>query len=109
MNLINITPAATASFDIDLQGRRYTFTFVYNSRLGIWAVTLALASIVLVTGQMAVMGVELFRGHANPLIPRGLYLAPLDQSTEDADYDGLGSRVVLVEMEVGDGLNVVSI
>lgn len=109
MNLINITPATTSSFDIDLQGRRYTFTFTYNARLGVWEIMLALASTVLVTGQMAVMGVELFRGHANPLIPRGLYLAPLDQSTEDADYDDLGSRVVLVEMEAGDGLNVVSI
>lgn len=109
MNLINITPAATASFDIDLQGRRYTFTFVYNSRLGIWAITLALASTVLVTGQLALMGVELFRGHANPLIPRGLYFAPLGQSTEDADYAELGARVVLVEIETGDGLNVVSI
>lgn len=109
MNLINITPAATASFDVDVQTRRYNFTFVYNSRLGLWAITLALGGVELVTGQLALMGAELFRGHANPLIPRGLYLIPLDQSTEDATYTELGARVVLVEIEVGDGLNVVSI
>lgn len=109
MNLINITPSTTSSFDIDLQGRRYTFTFTYNSRLGVWEIMLSLASTVLVTGQLALMGAELFRGHANPLIPRGLYLAPLDKNTEDASYDELGARVVLVEIETGDGLNVISI
>lgn len=109
MNLIKITPGSTATFDIDLQARRYTFTFVYNPRLGLWSVDLYLASQPLVVGQLCVMGVELFRGHANPLIPRGLYFAPLDESTEDATYDELGARVVLVEIEAGDGINVVSV
>lgn len=106
MNLLKITPGSTATFDIDLQGARYSFTFVYNSRLGIWSVSLALAGAKLVTGQAAVMGVQLFRGYADPRIPTGLYFAPLDESTEDADYNGLGSRVVLVEIEAGDAINV---
>ena len=109
MNLIKITPGTTATFDVDLQGRRYTFTFVYNPRLGLWSVDLYLASQPLVIGQMCLMGVEMFRGQANPLIPAGLYFAPLDGNTEDAEYADLGARVVLVEIEEGDGINVVSV
>lgn len=109
MNLIKITPGSTATFDMDLQGRRYTFTFLYNPRTAVWSINLALAGVSLVKGQLAVMGVELFRGRANPLIPRGLYLAPLDGSTLDATYEELGARVVMVEIEVEDGLNVVSV
>lgn len=109
MNVIPITPNATTTFEVDLQNRRYTFAFYYNPRAEIWTVNLSLAGVALVTGQAAVMGVELFRGHANPLIPPALYLAPVDDTTEDAKYAELGSRVVMVEIEVGDGLNVVSI
>lgn len=109
MNLIKITPGSTATFDIDLQGRRYTFTFLYNPRISVWSINLALAGVPLVTGQLAVMGIELFRGRAKPLIPRGIYLAPLDDSTLDATYSELGARVVMVEIEAEDGLNVVSV
>jgi hypothetical protein len=106
MNLIKITPSSTASFDVDLQDTRYTLTFIYNARLGIWTINLLLAGVALATGQAAVMGVQLFRGYADPRIPTGLYLAPLDDSTEDADYAGLGSRVVLMEIFPEDGINV---
>jgi hypothetical protein len=106
MNQIKITPGATASFDIDLQGARYTFTFVYNARMGVWFIKLALAGVVLVPSQAAVMGVMLFRGYADPRIPTGLYLAPLDDSTEDATYNELGARVVLMEITAEDGINV---
>lgn len=109
MNQIRITPGSTATFDIDLQGRRYTFKFLYNPRLQLWSVNLYLAGAPLVLGQLCVMGVELFRGLADPLVPRGLYFAPLDKSTEDATYDELGARVILVELEEGDGINAVSI
>lgn len=109
MNLIKITPGTTTTFDVDIQGRRYTFSFAYNPRIGLWGITLALAGVNLVVGQAAVMGVELFRGHANPLIPTNLYLAPLDDSTEDATYNELGDRVVLVEIEPEDGVNVPTI
>jgi hypothetical protein len=106
MNLINITPASSTTFDIDLGRGRYTFTFVYNPRIELWTITLSQAGVVLVRGQAAVMGAELFRGHANPLIPRGLYFAPLGQSTLDATYKELGARVVLVQLVAEDGINV---
>lgn len=106
MNLIRITPGASSTFDVDIDDVRYTFTFVYNPRIELWTVTLAQAGIVLVKGQAAVMGIELFRGHANPLIPQGLYFAPLDDSTLDATYDELGNRVVLVQIVAEDGINV---
>ncbi len=106
MNLIKITPKTTATFDIDLNAVRYTFVFVYNPKVGIWKINLLQAGVSLVTGQAAVMGVELFQGHANPLIPRNLYLAPVDRSLEDAKYAELGDRVVLVEILPEDGINV---
>lgn len=106
MNLIPITPATTSTFDIDLNGVRYTFLFVYNPRIELWSVTLSQAGVVLVRGQAAVMGCELFRGHANPLIPPNLYLAPLDQSKLDAVYTDLGARVALVQLFPEDGINV---
>lgn len=106
MNLIKITPGSTSSFDIDLQGARYTFTFLYNPRIGVWSIDLALAGEALIDGALAVMGVQLFRGQADKRIPTSLYLAPLDNSTEDATYSELGARVVLVEIEPGDDINV---
>jgi hypothetical protein len=109
MNLIKITPGAPATFDVDLSGRRYTLTFVFNSRIGYWTVDLDLAGVSLVTGQACVMGVELFRGHADPRIPRALYFAPIDSNTEDAGFSELGARVILVEIQKEDGLDVVSI
>lgn len=109
MNLIKITPGVPATFDVDLSGRRYTFTFVFNQRIGYWTVDLSLAGVVLFTGQVCVMGAELFRGRADPLLPRGLYFAPSGENTEDAGFSELGARVILVEMQEEDGLNVVSV
>lgn len=106
MNLINITPGVSNTFDIDLGRTRYTLTFVYNPRIEMWTVTLSQAGVVLVRGQAAVMGCELFRGHANPLIPEGLYLVPLDPSTLDATYAELGARVQLVQLFPEDAINV---
>lgn len=106
MNLINITPGSSASFEVDLQGARYTFSFQYNPRLGFWTVDLSLAGVDLVKGQVAAMGVMLFRGYADPRVPVNLYFAPLDDSSLDAEYSDLGARVVLVEIEAGDNLNV---
>lgn len=102
MNLINITPGAATQFDVDLAGRRYTLRFTYNARGAYWTVDLSLGSVALVTGMAAVMGVELFRGHADPLIPRALFLVPLDKDTTDADYDELGDRVKLIQLETTD-------
>lgn len=109
MNQIKITPGSTATFDVDLQNRRYTFKFLYNPRLQLWSVNLYLAGQPLVLGQLCVMGVELFRGLAEPLVPKGLYFAPLDESTEDATYNELGARVILVELEEGDGIDVIPV
>lgn len=106
MNLIRITPGTTSTFDVDIDKVRYTLLFVYNPRTELWSVTLSQAGVVLVRGQAAVMGVELFRGHANPLIPRGLYFAPLGDNTLDATYEELGDRVVLVQIFAEDGINV---
>lgn len=106
MNLIKITPGKTATFDTDLNDIRYTFVFLYNPKVGIWSINLLQAGVPLVTGQAAVMGVELFQGHANPLIPRNLYLAPVDRNLNDATYMELGDRVVLVEILPEDGINV---
>lgn len=109
MNLIKITPGTPATFDIDLSGRRYTFTFVFNQRIGYWTVDLSLAGSVLFTGQTCLMGAELFRGRADPLLPRGLYFAPSSEDTTDAGFSELGARVLLMEMQKEDGLDVVSV
>lgn len=109
MNLIKITPGVPATFDVDLSGRRYTLTFVFNQRLGYWTVDLSLAGAVLFAGQACLMGAELFRGRADPLLPRGLYFAPASENTADAGFSELGARVILVEMQAEDGLDVVSV
>lgn len=106
MKQIPLTPSQNSTFDGDVDGRRYTFRFTYNSRAGYWAIDLSLAGVAVVNGAVAAIGVELFQGDATPEIPRGLYMVPTDQETRDAAFDELGLRVVLLQITAEDGLNV---
>lgn len=103
---IPLTASQNSNFEADVDGKRYTFRFTYNARVGVWSVNLALGGTELVNGALAVIGCELFQGGAYPDLPRGLYMVPQDQSTEDATYDELGGRVKLFRITEEDGLNV---
>lgn len=109
MKTIPLTPSQPSTFDADISGKRYTFRFTYNSRLGLWSIDLSLAGVRLVGGAAAVIGAELFQGNALPDLPRGLYMVPQDQSTADALYADLGGRVKLMQITAEDGLNVPTI
>lgn len=103
---VPVTINSNSMFDFDLDGKRYTLRHTFNARLGLWSLDLYLRGEVLVLGAAAVMGVELFHGNALPDVPQGLYLVPLDRSTEDAGFGDLGSRVKLMRITAEDGLNV---
>ena len=111
MREIPLTPSQNGSFDIDIENRRYTLVFRYVSRPGIesWSMDLSLGGVVLLTGVPAVIGVELFQGHAIPDIPRGLVMVPIDERQDDASFDELGTRVKLVLIEEGDGIDTTTI
>lgn len=106
MKEFRLTPSQSSSFESDVDGVRYGFRFTYNSRLPLWTVDLSLNGAPLVTGAAAVIGCQLFQGDGLSNVPRGLYMLPLDQSTEDALYSELGVRVQLVQITEEDGLNV---
>lgn len=106
---VPITVRSNSMFDFDLLGKRYTLRHTFNPRLGLWSLDLYLRGTLLMAGAAAVMGVELFRGSALPDVPAGLYLIPIDRSTEDAGFDDLGSRVKLMRITAEDGLNVPSV
>lgn len=101
MKTIPLTPAQPSNFEADIDGRRYTFDFLYNSRLGLWHVSLSLGGVLLVPSTPAVLGVELFQGDANPDVPRGLYMAPSDSDTTDAGFEELGARIKFVYDDQG--------
>lgn len=103
---IPLTPRSSNIFDFDLEGNRYTLRHTFNSRLGLWSLDLSLRGKTLVFGAMGVMGIELFRGFAIPDVPTGLYLIPVDRSTEDPGFNDLGTRVLLMQIEEEDGINV---
>src|SRR5690606_23003961 len=98
MKQIPLTPSQNSTVDGDVDGRRYTFRFTYNSRAGYWAIDLSLAGVAVVNGAVAATGVELFAGDATPEIPRGRYLVPTDQETPEAAFHELALRVVLLHL-----------
>jgi len=109
MKTIELTPDQNSTFDVDVGGKRYNMRFKYNSRNPNWSIDLSLAGVRLLSGVAAVIGVELFQGDANPDVPRNLFMVSVDSSTKDADFDELGVRVKMIEIEPGDDVNVPTI
>lgn len=109
MKTIELTPNQNSTFDTDIGGKRYTFIFTYNGRTPAWIVELSLGGVTLLSGVSAVIGVELFQGDANLDVPRNLFIIPIDESSKDANFSGLGVRVKFVEIEPEDDINVPAI
>lgn len=109
MKTIELTPNQSSTFDIDIAGKRYTMSFTYNGRNLAWTIDLSLAGVLLLSGIPALIGVELFQGHATPDVPRNIFMIPVSDTTKDPDFSELGITVKLVEIEPGDDINVPAI
>jgi hypothetical protein len=88
-------------FEVDLEGRTYTFTFRWNERAGAWFFTLRNATgTILVAGRKVVLGARLMGRSRDAALPPGALFA-IDTAGTDVDpgRDDLGSRVLVVYSE----------
>lgn len=106
MRTIPLTPNQNSSFEVDILDTRYRLEFLFNPRIPCWHVHLNFEGVRLLSGVPAVIGTELFQGHAIPNIPVKLFMIPVDESNADAGFDELGERVKLVIVEEGDNIDV---
>ena len=94
-------------FQVDLEGATHTLRFDFNTRAGLWQMSLLDAAAEnLVIGSVPVLtGVSLFSNYkAAPGIPPGDFVAINEADPgADAGRDDLGSAVKLFYAESGDG------
>lgn len=109
MKTIELTSGQGSVFDVDIKGKRYTLAFAFNGRNLVWTIDLSLGGVLLLPGVPAVIGVELFQGHAVPDVPRNIFMMPVSDTTKDPDFNELGITVKLVEIEEEDNLDVPAI
>lgn len=102
MMLVPLNPSQPVTFDLDLNAKRYTFTFTYNSIRENWTVAVALKGVELVTGYAFTIGAELFRSRTHPDIPKNLYAIPFDGVMQDAKFDEIGVRVQCLQILEGE-------
>ncbi len=109
MRTIELTPEQNSVFDVDIDSVRYTLDFRFNSRSTIWVIQLSVAGTVILSGVPAVIGSELFQGHAVEPVPRNLFMISVNGDGEDADFLTLGQTTRLILIEEGDNIDVFTI
>lgn len=90
-----------SDFEVELEGRSYTFETRWNERAGAWFLTVKdTAGVVLVAGRKMVLGAGLLgRSPDARLPPGGLLLVDTSGTEIDPGRDDLGERVVLAYYE----------
>jgi hypothetical protein len=89
---------------VDLDGASYLLHFYYNTRMSTWFMDVSDASgNVIVQGRSLVLGSFLLDpvvGQNGP--PGEMFLIDTANRNQDADYDDLGSRVLLLYAQEAD-------
>jgi hypothetical protein len=100
--VLPVTAEAHAyEFSCTLEGRTYSFEFIWNDRSGAWFLTIRdTDGNDLAAGRRVVLGANLLGRSSNAALPPGVLLA-VDTSRTDteAGRDDLGARVKIVYIE----------
>lgn len=90
---IPLTVDGEQEFDVPLNGVKYNFRVIYNTRLGIWSMDIALQGVELISGVALVIGANLLARYNLPL--SRLFMVNVLEGDADATADNLGSGVRL--------------
>lgn len=103
LRVIPITPYADFSEQVDLDGTTFTLRFRWSERASNWHLDLSYVDgTPIASGLKLVTGWPLLWRSTHPLRPLGdLYVIDMQRRDAEPNFDGLGTRWVLMYQEAG--------
>lgn len=98
---IPLTSDPSQRLEIELNGIRYFFTVSFNWNGGKWYFTLENSTGTIIKGVSMLLGQDMLDAHEDIELGQ-LWMIDLSGKNEDALFDDLGSRVIMVHYPIGE-------